>query len=86
MTHEIRTTQLTVMPAKGPIYSERAFRVTMQDDAGGEYIEVEDATGKIKIDADEWQTLRKAIDKMVEQCRGSWEIEDVDDPKRMEAK
>lgn len=75
MTHnyETRITQLTVAPAKEPIFSEMATTVTLEDEAAGEYVVVEqlvrDAPGKIAIVPDEWPVLRDAIDRMIQECR-----------------
>jgi hypothetical protein len=75
MTHEIRTTQIHVMPEGEPLFSERAFAVEIADDAGGEYVIVSGdpvsqlERGQIAINPDEWPALRRAIDKMVRGCR-----------------
>lgn len=68
----IRTTQLTVAPEGEPIFSERAYTVTIDDQAAGEYVVVEsldDQGGKIAIDKADWVALRNAIEQMVAICR-----------------
>lgn len=58
------------MPAGEPIFSERATRISIVDEAAGEFVEVSQESraglGKIAIDREEWPTLRAAIDKMIE--------------------
>ena len=73
MTHITRVTQITVLPEGEPTYSERATIVEIEDDAGGEFVIVDQSSGgdygKVAIDPDEWPTLRAAIDRMVAECR-----------------
>lgn len=69
---KIRTTQLTVAPEGEPIFSERAYTVTIDDQAAGEYVVVhsmDDDAGKITIDPAAWPALRDAIEAMVKECR-----------------
>jgi len=69
---KIRTTQLTVAPEGEPIFSERAYTVTIDDQSAGEYVVVEsldDQGGKITIDKADWVALRDAIEAMVKECR-----------------
>ena len=54
------------------MYSDRATDITIVDEGGGEFVEVEqhlDEYGKIGINPEEWPTIRAAIDKMVKECR-----------------
>lgn len=70
--YETRVTQLTVVPDGEPIFSEMAYVVEIEDEAGGEYVTVEsqaDAYGKIAIAPQEWPALRAAIEKMLMSCR-----------------
>lgn len=73
MQYEIRTTGLTVVPPGLPIFDERATEIRIVDEAGGEFVSVrqsrEDGAGEIRIDVDEWPTLREAIERMVGECR-----------------
>lgn len=69
----IRPTQLTVVPEGEPIFSERAFVVQIEDEAGGEFLSIQChddqcANGQIRLDPDDWQFLREAIDQMVKEC------------------
>ena len=69
---EIRTTAIVVAPEGEPLFSEMATRISIEDEAAGEFVEInQDAPecGKIKIDPDEWPTIRKAIDQMISECR-----------------
>ena len=67
-----RTTQLTVAPEGEPIFSERAYTVSIDDEAAGEFVVVhalDEAGGKIAIDPADWDELRSAIDHMIKECR-----------------
>ena len=69
-----RVTQITVVPEGEPIFSENAFIIQIEDDAGGEYISVRSNSeyldnGQIKIDKKEWVHLRAAIDVMFEEIK-----------------
>lgn len=69
-----RTTQITIVPNGEPLYSEMAFRVSIEDEAG-EYVTVRSnlgnlPNGTIAIDPAEWPALRDAIDRMVGECGG----------------
>jgi len=58
-----------VKPINEPIFSERAMHVTICDDAGGEFVEVSDGhNGKISIEPDEWNKLKRAISNAVRWC------------------
>jgi uncharacterized protein len=71
--YETRITQLTVAPPKAPIFAETATTITLEDEAAGEYVIVQQdngaAVGKIAINPDEWPVLRDAIERMVNECR-----------------
>lgn len=69
----IRPTQITVLPEGEPIFSERAFVIQIEDEAGGEFLSVRSlddqcTNGQIRFDPEEWQYLREAIDQMVKEC------------------
>lgn len=69
-----RATQITVTPEGGALYDERATEVSIDDEAGGEFVVVRqhfpsNAEGEIRLDPSEWPEIRSAIDKMVEECR-----------------
>jgi hypothetical protein len=73
MTYETRITGLTIAPQKEPIFSECATNVRIVDEAAGEFVEVEQQSGtglgKIQFTPEEWPHLRKAINRMVKECR-----------------
>ena len=74
MESEIRTIKIVVIPKGETIFSERATDVEIVDEAAGEFVRViqnDEAAevGTIQIDPDEWPMLRKAIDRMVRDCR-----------------
>ena len=67
-----RTTQFIVAPKGHNTFSEDATTITITDDAGGEFVVVEQNTadyGKIAINPEEWPALRAAINRMVKECR-----------------
>ena len=72
-TMEIRVTQLTVLPDDQATYSEMATTISIDDEAAGEFVIVEQNgrtdMGKIAIDPSEWPTMRDAIDRMIAECR-----------------
>ena len=71
--YEIRTMSLIVNRTDQPAFSELATTVSIVDEAGGEFVEVEQQgrtdLGKIAINPEEWPMLRQAIDKMIAECR-----------------
>jgi hypothetical protein len=70
---DTRTTQLTIAPKGDAIYSEMATTIEIVDDAGGEYVIVDqsgrDGGGKVAINPEEWPAIRAAINRMVKQCK-----------------
>ena len=73
MTYETRITSLTVAPKKEPIFSECATHVRIVDEAAGEFVEVEQLgnkdLGKIQFMPEEWPHIRRAINRMIKECR-----------------
>lgn len=69
MTTTTRVTRLHVVPEGEPIFSEQAFMVEIDDEAGGEFVVVYDCDGKIRFNAAEWPALRDAIERMIGECR-----------------
>ena len=67
--YEVRTTQVTLTPKGDPIFSEFASHVRIVDEAAGEFVEVVQDQGTIRIDRDEWPHLRSAIEAVVSQCK-----------------
>jgi hypothetical protein len=67
-----RVTQITIVPEGEPIFSEYGHTVRIEDEAAGEFIVIEDHNqeySKIAISPDDWPTLRRAINRMVKNCR-----------------
>jgi hypothetical protein len=60
-----RATRVTVLPEGEPLYSEKATHIEVVDEAGGEFIEISQSeTGKIRIDPEEWLSIRPVIDQV----------------------
>lgn len=67
-----RITQITVCPPHEPLFSEMATTVQITDEAAGEFVEVSQTDfkpGKIRISPEDWPAIRKAINRMIRQCR-----------------
>ena len=67
-----RITQITVCPPNEPIFSEMATTVQIRDEAAGEFLEVSqnfEGAGKIFINPEEWPAIRRAINRLIRQCR-----------------
>lgn len=67
-----RTTQITVLPKGAAIYNETATKITIEDEASGEFVVVEQSRedyGKIAIVPEEWPKIREAIDRLIGECR-----------------
>ena len=69
---KIRVTQLTVVPDGKPIYDESATQVEITDEGGGEFLIIRQAgvvgrQNEIRLDDDEWPTIREAIERMIGQ-------------------
>lgn len=74
--YETRTTRLTIAPVGEPIFSERATDVSIEDEAGGEFVTIQQKSltvdrldQKISIDPAEWPTLKEAIERLLADCR-----------------
>ena len=73
--YQIRVTRLSVLPIGEPIFSEKATHVSIMDEAAGEFIEVSQARDQsgvesqtIRIDSEEWPTIKQAIDQLISEC------------------
>jgi hypothetical protein len=84
MEYEVRTTAVIVVPKGEPIFAEGATTVMIDDEATGEFLVLtqSDDSGdqSIRIDPEEWPTLRDAINRMHMQCR-----EDLIDAAQLDA-
>lgn len=66
---ESRVTQVTVVPKDSPLFDERATRISIADEAAGEFVLVEQENGKICIDPAEWGMICASIGNLIAQCR-----------------
>lgn len=73
--YQIRVTRLSVLPVGEPIFSEQATHVSIVDEAGGEFIEVSQASDRsgvesqtIRIDPVEWPSIKLAVDQLISEC------------------
>lgn len=67
-----RITQITLVEDGEPIFSEEGFTISIEDEAGGEFVVVRcqmPGYDKIAINQNEWPEVRDAIDSMVKECR-----------------
>lgn len=64
MKYISRTTEVRMMPEGDPIFSDRATSVRVTDEAAGEFLEVSQEEGTIRVDPEEWLTLRALVDQM----------------------
>lgn len=73
MTYHTRTLSIMVKPEDEPIFSEMATTITIENEAGGEFVVVSQHgtpdMGKIAINPNEWPVLREAIDRMISECK-----------------
>ena len=68
----IRVTQLTVVADDKPIFDESATQVEITDEGGGEFVLVKQTgsgQSEIRIDSNEWDRVREAIDQMIRECK-----------------
>lgn len=63
-----RTTRISVLPQGEPLFSEMCTHVTIDDEAGGEYLEVEQQSGSpdvkpqtVIITPEDWPALQDAV-------------------------
>jgi hypothetical protein len=72
---EQRTLKIIVAPPGDPIHSMTAFTVEIQDEGNGEFIVVgtndceNGEQAGLRIEADDWPSLRGAIDRMAAEVR-----------------
>lgn len=68
-TYSIHTTELTVIPDDAHLYDERATRISMDDETGGPFVALQQNENSVRIDLDEWPTVRQAVDAMIAYAR-----------------
>ena len=59
-----RVTKVVVNRIGDALFEEWSTSIEIDDESGGEFLVVSQDCGKIKIDAEEWPAIRKAIDRM----------------------
>lgn len=71
MKHTSRITQITVLPVGEPIFSEKATVVSLDDEAGGEFITVKqqmdfshERDQTVAFDPEEWEEVKGVVDQM----------------------
>jgi hypothetical protein len=73
VSYEERITSVVVLPKGEPIFERGATAIRINDEAGGEFIIVEQTreefSGSVHFDADEWPFVRAAINRMVRRIR-----------------
>lgn len=58
-----------VKPESEPIFSEMAIRVSIVDEAGGEFLEITDGRQQtIRVDPIEWPELKQTIEAAIKAC------------------
>ena len=73
--YSVRIVEIAVAPVGQPLFSEMATRISIDDEAAGEFVKVTQERGhtdyakSITIDSDEWPVLRDAIEYMIGECR-----------------
>ena len=70
---EVRTTQWTITPKGKPIFDERAITLSIEDEAGGEFLTIKNGGdcehGSFRFDPEEWLVLRALIDEAIKGVR-----------------
>lgn len=66
---ESRITQVTIVPKGSPLFAETATRISIADEAAGEFVLVEQEGDKICIDPEEWGMICASIGNLIAQCR-----------------
>jgi hypothetical protein len=71
--YEVRVTRLSIMPKGEPVFSEQCTHVSIDDEAAGEFVAVEQQINKgqqrISINTEEWPELKQAIEQLLADCR-----------------
>jgi hypothetical protein len=64
-----------VLPAKEPLFSEQCTNVSIVDEAAGEFLEIEQQSGRtdaksqtIQVSPEEWPALKQAIEQLLADC------------------
>lgn len=57
-----RVLKVAILPQGDSIFSETATEVEIVDEAAGEFIEIRQAGGAIRLDISEWPEIKKAVE------------------------
>lgn len=57
-------TEKTVVPESEAVFDERATRIKIVDEAAGAFIELSQESGKLQIDPEEWELIKREVDDM----------------------
>lgn len=67
----IREVSVVVGPEDEALFSERMFRISVEDEAGGEFLVLyNNDDAEIRIDPEEVEELTEALNMMAKRCRG----------------
>lgn len=69
MEYETRITKVIVLPKNQRIFSEQATTIEIDDEAAGEFIKIAQDGQTVKFDVDEWEIVKREVDKMAANCR-----------------
>ena len=64
-----RVTQMTVLPEGKPTYAETPTTISIEDTAGGEFVEIKQYEQAVCIAPEEWPAIRKVVDELMKQCK-----------------
>jgi hypothetical protein len=74
--YEIRITRLSVGRGDEPIFSECVTHISIEDEAGGEFLSIEQQSGspdvkeqQIQITPEEWPKIKEAIETLIPTLR-----------------
>lgn len=69
-----RITRMAIVPEGEPIFSENATNISIEDEAGGEFVAIqqyqdyrEPKDQRIAINPEEWPVIKATIDRMVDE-------------------
>lgn len=65
---KLRPISWCIAPDGEPSFSEKAYRISIQDEGGGDYVAIEDSAGKIGINPEDWPHLKEAIEVALQHC------------------
>lgn len=63
-----RVTRITVLPEGQPIFSEMATHITIENEAAGDFVEIQQPhrtdNGVVGFDGREWPAIRAAVEEL----------------------